>query len=822
MRIKLMLLLAIIAAFCAAIFCLSACGGNEATYGELDNDIVRPGTDDPEDGNGDEQQGGEPSGGQGDGETPPESGVEEPHSHSLTYIAASPASCTQNGNVAYWLCDGCGLYFSDGEASAEISAEDIVIPSAHDYEERAVPPTCTERGYTELICAACGDCVVDESSYTPAVGHSFGGWEIVEEPSCEEYGERVRRCAECGEPQSQIVQPLGHRYSAEVKEATCTEDGYTDYRCTACGDGYRGDYVSAIGHNYVEYTVAATCQSAGYTLVTCLRCGDEYIEEGSYTPSGDHSFGEWYALSPELCLVGGTQERRCIYCGETERRTVPAQGHSYEASYEEEPSCTEGGYTRYVCSVCGDEKYEFSAMLGHNFGEWRETQAGTCVSVGEEERVCLRCGETERRTTAAGPHDYEKTIVAPTCEEGGFTLYRCRYCGDLAEGDFTQSLGHDYGQWQTVKTPSCTSEGKEISYCSRCGRHITRVTAKAEHDYVLASISEPTCSQDGSERYECAVCGGEYVRTTEEKLGHDYTEVAVGGVLQYLCSRCGDSYTLPAEPQPPTEGSDADTPDSPPEPEEPGPEPEEPDDGTDEPDVEPEEPAATEGLIYVASADGLSYTVAGMEDGAVAGALVIPSEYLGLPVTAVSAGAFENNAALTSVCLGKNILTIGARAFAGCSSLGSVNIPQSVTYIGEGAFRHCTALSAIDYGAVSAECALDVFFNAGTAGEGIVLSVADCVVSIPANLFASFNERTAPKLTEIEFCVDSALRSIGDQAFYGCVYLVSVSLPATVEHIGLDAFGGCTSLTYVGLPSSAELQSGVFGGANSSFELFVY
>ena len=45
---------------------------------------------------------------------------------------------------------------------------------------------------------------------------------------------------------------LGHDYVPEVTEPTCTEQGYTTYTCSRCGDSYVTDYVDALGHEWDE------------------------------------------------------------------------------------------------------------------------------------------------------------------------------------------------------------------------------------------------------------------------------------------------------------------------------------------------------------------------------------------------------------------------------------------------------------------------------------------------------------------------------------------------------------------------------------------
>lgn len=57
-----------------------------------------------------------------------------PHEHELEATAAQAATCTEEGNTAYWYCDGCDTYFSDAEATTEITLADTVVAAlGHDF-----------------------------------------------------------------------------------------------------------------------------------------------------------------------------------------------------------------------------------------------------------------------------------------------------------------------------------------------------------------------------------------------------------------------------------------------------------------------------------------------------------------------------------------------------------------------------------------------------------------------------------------------------------------------------------------------------------------
>ena len=55
--------------------------------------------------------------------------------HTLIETEATPATCTESGNVEYWTCDTCGKHFIDENGTEEIEESEWIIPAAgHSYE----------------------------------------------------------------------------------------------------------------------------------------------------------------------------------------------------------------------------------------------------------------------------------------------------------------------------------------------------------------------------------------------------------------------------------------------------------------------------------------------------------------------------------------------------------------------------------------------------------------------------------------------------------------------------------------------------------------
>ncbi len=105
-----------------------------------------------------------------------------------------------------------------------------------------VPPTCTERGYTEYVCPECGVGFI--SDYTEAVGHDWcedmEGCDdcVYTAPTCTETGSVVRSCRNenCDELKSEEIPAAGH---TEDESKTVAGTLYKDCVCAVCEESYR-------------------------------------------------------------------------------------------------------------------------------------------------------------------------------------------------------------------------------------------------------------------------------------------------------------------------------------------------------------------------------------------------------------------------------------------------------------------------------------------------------------------------------------------------------------------------------------------------------
>lgn len=223
-----------------------------------------------------------------------------------------------------------------------------------------------------------------------------------------------------------------------------------------------------------------------------------------------------------------------------------ADGHTYVPKVVS-PTCTEGGYTVYTCSVCGDSYTgDVTRALGHSY--LPSVSSGSCTSAGIMTYTCTRCGNSyEEEITAPLGHSYMSETVSPTCISGGYTVYTCTRCGHSYKGNETVALGHSY---VAVTSPSsCTEEGYTTYKCTRCGVSYTDSPTQATGHSYVASIIEATCTERGYTIYTCTKCGDSYRDNETAAIGHNYVQETVsatctehGGTV-YTCTRCGESYS---------------------------------------------------------------------------------------------------------------------------------------------------------------------------------------------------------------------------------------------------------------------------------------
>ena len=187
-------------------------------------------------------------------------------------------------------------------------------------------------------------------------------------------------------------------------------------------------------------------------------------------------------------------------------------------------------------------------------------------------------------------------------------------------------------------------------------------------------------------------------------------------------------------------------------------------------------------------------------------------------VTSIGGSAFSGCTSLSSVTVPDSVTSIGDSAFYGCTSLTNVTIPDSVTSIGSYAFEGCTSLTSVNYSGTKSQCkSIEGYYNIskiikctdGIVGNGNTVTIDNLKYKIYDDTASLVGYTDTPENLIIPESVlyegyTVTVTGIGDEAFYNCTSLTSITIPDSVTIIGNNAFNGCRSLVSVTIPNSVK------------------
>lgn len=490
------------------------------------------------------------------------------------------------------------------------------------------------------------------------------------------------------------------------------------------------------------------------TIAGCKRT------EGGQTDPTETVFGEWVTTVEATCEGEGVQTRVSLTDSSViETRTIPAKGHEWgEWAEETAPTCVVDGVKARECSVCNNKDYEPIAAHGHSWGEWETGKEATCLTGGYDVRVCA-------------------------------------YDSKHMDIQAVEAIGHDWGEWVVSDAPTCTLAGSEVRTCRNDNAHgQKRVLAALGHDWTDAVVTTDAACEVAGETTK--FCRNDSSHTQKEEipaLEHDWsewvltkapTETEEGEESRYCANGCGS------------------------------------------PEHRPCPFLGTEGLTYALNGDETGYIVSASFGSAIT-ELYIPAQHDGLPVLEIAAGAFENCTSLTKVVFGEgvSIYKIGNSAFASCTALEYLALPDSLEEIGAQAFaqsgmnnfRIPESVQKVGAGAFDGWTEDQKIFVAGLGSEEDADEVwnatwrSGCEAEITYE--TNGEDAYSTNLEFIKIGIDGVKVRARNTDIIGIITIPAVYKGLLVKEIDADAFADCASVRSITIPSwITGIGEGAFRG----------
>ena len=460
-----------------------------------------------------------------------------------------------NNTLEIWVMYADNSGTGSGGTLKKLGTRTVVKEGHKAVKDAAVAATCETAGKTEgSHCSVCNT-VIKAQTITAALGHSWDNGKVTKAATCTTAGTKTYTCTRCKKTRTETIAATGHKAVKDAavaatcettgktegshcsvcgtvlkaqttvaalghswdggkvtKVATCTTAGTKTYTCTRCKKT-RTETIAATGHKAVkDAAVAATCETAGKTEGShCSVCGT-VIKAQTTTAALGHSWDNGKVTKAATCTTAGTKTYTCTRCKKTRTETIAATGHKAVKDAAVAATCETAGKTEGShCSVCGTvlKAQTTVAALGHSWDGGKVTKATTCTTAGTKTYTCTRCKKTRTETIAATGHKAVKdAAVAATCETAGKTEgSHCSVCGTVLKAQTTTAaLGHDYGEWKTIKAATYTEPGQAERVCRRNASHKEYrqlpILEKAKIALSACSIqlSEQTYVYDGTEK----------------------------------------------------------------------------------------------------------------------------------------------------------------------------------------------------------------------------------------------------------------------------------------------------------------------------------
>ena len=651
-----------------------------------------------------------------------------PASHKLTKVEAKDATCTEDGNKAYWTCEHCGKYFlsddSNPETATAVELSETVIPALKHKNATTrgvVEPNGTKPGYSgDRYCPDCD--TVLEKGYTYWNEGNLT-WKLDADGTLTISGTGTMKDYDYNNNPSPANQKKGSVKKVVIKDGVTSIGNFAFYNCTSLTSITIPDSVTSIElaafnncNNLTSITIPDSVTSIGDSAFELCNKLSSITLSNNITSIGNWAFHGCHLTSitipDSVTSIGAMAFYSCsnlqtisLSCksslkksdfGDKANLVSYTNQHLLTKTAAKAATCSESGNKEYwTCEHCG--KYFLSDDSNPETAKAVE-QSETILPAIQHKNAELR-NSSEPTETSPG---YSGDLYCPDCDtvvEKGYTYW--------IEDNLTWKLYED-------GTLNISGTGAMKDYNS---------TDNLSPAYMNSSVKKVVIEEGVTNIGNWAF--SECSSLTSITIPDSVTNIGAAAF-----DSCGSltSITIPGS-------------------------------------------VTSIGTVAFYNCSGLT-------------SITIPDS-----VTNIGAAAFDSCGSLTSIVIPNSVTSIESYAFSACSSLTSITIPDSVTSIGNNAFDSCSSLTSITIpdGVTSIESY--AFYNCSGLTS---ITIPDSVTNIGAAAFDSCTSLTSitipDSVTSIEsyaFCncsnltsitIPDSVTNIGAAAFDSCTSLKTISL----------------------------------------------